>query len=84
MMALVILLREESIRPLRLFLGWCVQHELALTAILPGHVGRYMTQHLGSPATKKQHLAAIRKLFDQMVVRHALVLNPAASVRGGR
>ncbi|QJX01351.1 tyrosine-type recombinase/integrase [Frigoriglobus tundricola] len=66
------------------FLGWCAQHQLGLTAIQPGHVGRYMAQHPGSVATKKQHLAAIRKLFDQMVVRHAIALNPAASVRGER
>ncbi len=32
--------------------------------------------------TKKLHLSAIRSLFDLMVVRHAVLLNPAASVRG--
>ena len=66
------------------FLAWCTQSGLTLTAIMPGHVGRYMAAHPGSPATKKQHLAAIRKLFDQLVVRHAIVLNPAHSVRGER
>jgi len=34
--------------------------------------------------TKKQHLAALRHFFDQMVIRHAVMLNPAASVRGER
>ncbi len=33
-------------------------------------------------AMKKLHLTAIRKLFDKLVVRHAVVLNPAASVKG--
>ena len=71
-------------RAIKQFFDWCRDQGLALTAIGPGHVGRYMAQHLGSPATKKQHLAAIRKLFDQMVVRHAIILNPALSVRGER
>src|SRR5262249_51465925 len=47
----------------------------------PGHVGQYMARHPGSVPTKKQHLAAIRRLFDRLVVRHVVVLNPAASVR---
>lgn len=35
-------------------------------------------------ATRKQHLAAIRHFFDGLVTRHAIVLNPALSVRGER
>jgi site-specific recombinase XerD len=31
--------------------------------------------------TKTQHLAAIRKFFDKLVTRHAIVLNPATSVK---
>ena len=34
--------------------------------------------------TKKQHLAAIRHLFDALVQRHAVILNPATSVRTER
>jgi site-specific recombinase XerD len=37
-----------------------------------------------APATKKVHLAALRCFFDDLVVRHVVVLNPAASVRGER
>jgi site-specific recombinase XerD len=37
-----------------------------------------------SIATRKQHLAAIRHFFDGMVTRHAIILNPALSVRGDR
>src|ERR1700691_3255353 len=36
-----------------------------------------------SPA-KKQHLAALRAFFDALVLRHVVLLNPAASVRGER
>ncbi len=35
-------------------------------------------------ATRKQHLAAIRHFFDSLVTRHAVILNPALSVRGER
>jgi integrase/recombinase XerD len=34
--------------------------------------------------TRKQHLAAIRHYFDSLVMRHAVLLNPALSVRGDR
>ena len=35
-----------------------------------------------SPATVKQHLAALRMLFDWLVVGQVLSFNPASSVRG--
>lgn len=37
-----------------------------------------------SPSTKKLQLAALRHLFDCLVERHVVVLNPAVSVRGER
>ena len=55
-----------------------------LVHITPGMVGQYFNEHPGGPATKKQHLAAVRKLFDKLVVRHAVILNPALSVRTER
>jgi site-specific recombinase XerC len=39
---------------------------------------------LGSVATRKLHLSAVRGFFDRLVLRHALVFNPAASMRGER
>jgi len=36
------------------------------------------------PKAVKQHLAAIRMLFDWMVVGQAMPFNPASSVRGPR
>ena len=35
-----------------------------------------------APATVKQHLAAIRMLFDWLVVGQVVPFNPASSVRG--
>ena len=70
------------------FLGWCDARGLDLHQIAPGVVGEYMRALLtrtGAPPskpTRKLHLAAIRHFFDRLVVRHVVILNPAASVRG--
>ena len=37
-----------------------------------------------APQTVKQHLAAIRMLFDWMVIGQELATNPASAVRGPR
>ena len=55
-----------------------------LTSITPADVGRYLDGLELSDTSKKLHLAAIRHLFDELVTRHVVVLNPAASVRGPR
>jgi len=70
------------------FLLWCEAERVELTRIPPGGVGHYirtLTTTDGRPTSKptqKLHLAAIRKFFDALVVRHAVPLNPASSVRG--
>ena len=70
------------------FLLWCEAEGLELVRIPPGAVGHYirtLTTTDGKPASKptqKLHLAAIRKFFDTLVQRHAVVLNPASTVRG--
>jgi hypothetical protein len=38
-------------------------------AITPMHVAAYIEKHPGSPQTIKQHLAAIKMLFDYLVIR---------------
>ncbi len=65
------------------FLEWCSARNLQLTTISPADVGLYLdslreSHHVTS---QKQIMAALRKLFDFLVVRHAIALNPAASVR---
>jgi site-specific recombinase XerD len=64
------------------FFRWCEEYELDLIDIEPIHVAAYIEQHPGSPPTVKQHLAAIRMLFDWLVIGQVLAMNPAASVRG--
>jgi site-specific recombinase XerD len=68
----------------RRFLAWAAGQGLELPRITPGLVGQYIDQLAGSIPTRKQHLAALRGFFDILVLRHVVVLNPAASVRGER
>jgi integrase/recombinase XerD len=55
-----------------------------LADIEPIHVAAYVEALLGtaSKPTAKQHLAAIRMLFDWRVVGQVLAVNPAHAVRG--
>jgi site-specific recombinase XerD len=66
------------------FLAWCQGRGLDLPRIAPRDVGVYLDLLPGSTPTKKLHLAALRHFFDQLVTRHAVILNPAASVRAQR
>jgi integrase/recombinase XerD len=75
--------RAAYLHAIRRFLAW-LPGEIALHEITPGMIGRYFTEHRGSPSTRKLHLSAIRGLFDLLVTRHVMVLNPALSVRGER
>ena len=66
------------------FLAWCEDHGLALLAIQPVHVAAWVEglgQQLAAP-TVKQQLAAVRMLFDWLVVGQIIPTNPAAHVRG--
>jgi len=67
------------------FATWCEANGLTeLSDIEPVHVAAYIEilwQRLSAPSVK-QHLAAIRMLFDWLVVGQVLATNPASSVRG--
>jgi site-specific recombinase XerC len=66
------------------FFDWCDQTRLGLLDIEPVHVAACV-ENLGrgfAPPTVKQWLAAIRMLFDWLVVGQVLAINPAAPVRG--
>src|SRR5579872_2123819 len=66
------------------FLTWCERHHLELPTLEPIAVAAYieqLTRTLSAP-TVKQHLAAIRMLFDWLVVGGVIPTSPAASVRG--
>ena len=69
------------------FFAWCDDRGLLqLEQLEPLVVAAYV-EDLGrqlAPASVKQHLAAIRMLFNYLVVGQILPFNPAASVRGPR
>jgi site-specific recombinase XerD len=46
------------------------------------HVAAYIEQHPGSPQTINQHLAAMKMLFDYLVISQIVPSNPAAPVKG--
>ena len=76
--------RLAYLAAVRRFAGWCDRRGLALDQLEPMVVAAYveeLTQTLSS-ASVKQHLAALRMLFDWLVVGQALPFNPASSVRG--
>jgi site-specific recombinase XerD len=72
------------------FAAWCNAHGLQLADVRPFHVAAFLKdlQHEDhkpkpfSPPTVKQHLAALRMLFDWMVIGQVIPLNPAHAVRG--
>lgn len=74
--------RRAYARAARQFLGWCEEIGVGLLDIRPVHVAAYVEGHPGSRPTVKQALAAVRMLFDYLVVTQVLAANPAAPVRG--
>ena len=67
------------------FLDWCEEHGvLSIAAVQPLHVAAWIESRTRaqSAPTVKQQLAAIRHLFDWLVVGQVVPLNPVASVRG--
>jgi integrase/recombinase XerD len=68
------------------FFSWCDQHNWTLEQLEPMHLAAYI-ELLGltfAAPSVKQHLAAIRVLFDFLVVGQVVRFNPAAAVRGPR
>jgi site-specific recombinase XerD len=66
------------------FFEWCQTKRLTLPTIKPTHVAAYIEGlgQLQSKSTVKQALAAVRMLFDWLIVGQIVPLNPAHAVRG--
>lgn len=77
--------RRAYARAANEFLTWCADVGVPdLAAVAPLHVSTWIElqmQRLAAPSVK-QRLAAIRHLFDWLVVGQVVPHNPAASVRG--
>jgi integrase/recombinase XerD len=79
--------RAAYARATRDFFTWCETHGVRdLDTIEPLMVATYIEQLTGmrSAPTVKQHLAAIRMLFDWLVTGQVIAHNPAHAVRGPR
>jgi integrase/recombinase XerD len=77
--------RRAYVHATRRFSDWCAAQGIEhLSAVQPFHVAAFLKQlqrEVSAP-TVKQHLAALRVLFDWLVLGHILEHNPAHAVRG--
>ena len=79
--------RRAYARAVANFLAWCADHGVtSLLAVQPLHVAAWIELQARTKAapTAKLRLAALRHLFDWLVVGQVLPSNPAASVLGPR
>jgi site-specific recombinase XerD len=83
--------RKAYMNSTRRFVTWCKARGIAeLATVEPFHVAAFLKhlqdkEHEPKPFTAptvKQHLAALRMLFDWMVIGQVIPVNPAHAVRG--
>jgi site-specific recombinase XerD len=77
--------RKAYLNARRRFAEWCDAHGIGhLADVQAFRVAAFVKGLKGklSPPTVKQHLAALRMLFDWLVTGHVLDVNPAHAVRG--
>jgi site-specific recombinase XerD len=67
------------------FSAWCELHGISdVRQVQPVHVAAYIEGLQIAAPSVKQRLAALRMLFDWLVVGQVMPMNPAGSVRGPR
>ena len=66
------------------FFRWCEQYQLQLATIRPLHVSAYIESKPLTAPSIKQHLAALRGLFNWLVIKQVVPDNPAMFVKGPR
>jgi site-specific recombinase XerD len=74
--------RRAYARSAARFFAWCGERGFGLHQIRPIVVAAYIEQHRGAKPSVKVSLAAIRMLFDWLVIGQIVPTNPASSVRG--
>jgi integrase/recombinase XerD len=76
--------RMAYLRAVRRFCSWADNRQISISRIEPIRVAEYIEglSKSHSDLTVKQHLAAIRMLFDYLVTGGVLRTNPSASVKG--
>lgn len=76
--------RAAYVQAVAQFCRWCEQNALTLAGVRPLHMSAYI-EGLGlSAPSVKQHLAALRGLFNWLVVKQVVPENPAMFVKGPR
>jgi integrase/recombinase XerD len=68
----------------RRFFEFCSIYKLELDRVKPYHFGLFLKRHDGSVASQRQHLAAIRLLFDHLLEQGVVESNPAARAKPPR
>jgi integrase/recombinase XerD len=68
----------------RSFFQFCSEFKLELHAVKPYHVGMWLKRHPGGVSTQRQHLAAVRLLFDHLLEQGVVDINPAARAKPPR
>jgi site-specific recombinase XerD len=79
-------IRQAYFRTVNRFSQWCALRHLDLTKLNPVVIAGYieeLQQALGVTSVK-QHLSAIRMLFDYLVTGHVVPFNPAQAVQAPR
>jgi len=77
--------RKAYLNATRRFAEWCDARGIGqLVDVKPFHVAAFVKELQGelAPPSVKQHLAALRMLFDWLVTGHIIEVNPAHAVRG--
>src|SRR5260370_11996145 len=63
----------------RSFFEFCSEYKLEFDRVKPYHFGLWLKRHTGSLATQRQHLAAVRLLFDHLLEKGVVDTNPATT-----
>jgi integrase len=65
----------------RNFSDWCLAGGVDVLKARPAHIGLWIAAHKGGPRTQRQHLSAVRRLFDIYVAAGVIERNPALRVK---
>jgi integrase/recombinase XerD len=74
--------RAAYVTAIAQFCSWCDEHGLRLATIRPLHVSAYIESKPLTAPSVKQHLAALRGLFNWLVIKQVVPDNPAMFVKG--
>lgn len=74
--------RAAYVQAVAQFCRWCEERGLQLASIRPLHISAYIEAKPLTAPSIKQHLAALRGLFNWLVIKQVVAENPAMFVKG--